>query len=51
MKIIKLKINAYVDRERIITALANSGYHVWVEEMINDNNYRRDFFVCFEEYV
>lgn len=31
MKQIKLKIQHWDDRERIILALANSGYRVWTE--------------------
>lgn len=31
-KIIKLNIQSYYDREKIIIALTNSGYKVWVEE-------------------
>jgi len=48
MNVVKLKIKAYVDRERIITALANSGYHVWVEEVKDDFTYQTTYFVCFE---
>ena len=45
-RIIRLKINTYTDREKIVQALANSGYKVWVHEkkrqILGD-----DFYVCF----
>jgi hypothetical protein len=46
-KIIRLKINAYADREKIIPALANSGYKVWVEKE-DTILFSNDYFICFE---
>ena len=45
---LKLNVQYYVDREKMVLALANSGYKVWVEEekiphAISGTN----FFVCF----
>ena len=45
--IIRLEIPAYHDREKIVQALANSGYNVYVSEvkgeLLDDK-----FYVCFE---
>ena len=46
---IKLRISYQADRENLISALANSGYKVWVEEEYHqqwegDNVY----YICFE---
>lgn len=48
MKIIKLPIPYSADRERLISALANSGYKVWVEEEDDDSYATALFTVCFE---
>lgn len=46
---IKLKINNGADRERMVTALANSGYRVCViREKQLLSLYNEDFYVCFE---
>jgi len=48
-QIIKLKIKWYVDKDNLISALANNGIKVWVEEVENiENSYVKDYFVCFE---
>jgi hypothetical protein len=44
---IKLKIQACADRERMILALANSGYKVWTEEE-RDNLLNSTYYVVFE---
>jgi hypothetical protein len=47
--IIKLKINYHTDRQNMVTALANSGYKVWVHETENKSLISgTDYFVCFE---
>ena len=46
-EIIKLKIQYQVDRENIISALANSGYKVWVEEKEGDWCWEKNYYVCF----
>ncbi|MBN2591597.1 MAG: hypothetical protein JXA96_17155 [Sedimentisphaerales bacterium] len=46
-KIIKVKIDGYEDRNRMVNALARNGHKVWVEKKRNfPSDY--DFFVCFE---
>ncbi len=48
-KVIKIKIQLYRDREKMVSALAGNGYHVWVEEIMTGNIYEdKDYFVCFE---
>ena len=47
MKEIKLKIQKQQDRENMVTALANSGYKVWIEEK-TDNLYNYTYYVIFE---
>ncbi len=49
MKVIKLRIDPYKDREAIVPALAANGYKVW-EEKINENKCYADteHYVCFE---
>lgn len=44
MKTIRLTISYQSDREKIISALANSGYKVWVEEDFEMDG----FTVCFD---
>ena len=46
MKVIRLHIQYHADRERIIPSLANSGYHVWVEE--EKDEFKINYYVCFE---
>jgi hypothetical protein len=46
MKVIRLHIQYHADRERIIPSLANSGYHVWVEE--EKDGFMINYYVCFE---
>jgi hypothetical protein len=50
MKTIRLNIQNYDDREKMVTALANSGYHVWVEKVEPDYRAIPDnlYYVCFE---
>lgn len=47
-KIIKLKIMSFDDRQNIVTALANSGYKVWVKEEDNGAIEGTDYYVYFE---
>jgi len=44
---IRLKIQYCIDRENMVTALANSGYKVWVEEE-EDNLRNKTYYVIFE---
>lgn len=44
-EIIKVKINSFLDREKMIVALANSGYSVYVEE--TTGTFSHTFYVCF----
>ena len=46
--IVKLKINSYAEREKVISGLAQSGYSVWVEEVKNKYPYASNFIVNFE---
>lgn len=46
-KTIKLKIPYSADREKIVLALANSGYKVWVEEQKFDID-PTEFYVVFK---
>lgn len=47
--IIRLKISSFADREKIIAALANSGYAVWVEEEQKERHHTAvDYYVCFK---
>lgn len=47
--VIRLKVQDADCREKMITALAGSGYKVWVEkEMEEGSLYSARFFVCFE---
>ena len=32
---IKFRIDSYEDRQNMVRALANAGYHVWVQEIAN----------------
>lgn len=50
MKIIKLNIQSCDDREKMVTALADSGYHVWVEREELDSWAAPSvlYYVCFE---
>lgn len=49
MKTIKLNIQSYDDRQKMVTALANSGYHVWVDREVDSWAAPRDlYYVCFE---
>lgn len=45
---IKVLVQGYTDREKMITALANSGYPVWVEEETKHHCTASRCFVCFE---
>jgi hypothetical protein len=50
-KTIKLKIQCALDRNAMVTALANSGYKVWVEKEPIDKHFSwkgSDYYVCFE---
>ncbi len=46
METIKLNIQAYSDRQRIIEGLTNSGYHTWVEE--EELTLGKNYYVCSE---
>jgi hypothetical protein len=46
-KTIRLKIQSHDDREKIVTALANSGYSVYVEE--EEKFIGSNFFVVFSK--
>ena len=46
MKKVKLEIEYQDDRERMILALANSGYKCWVEE--KSNTFKTIYYVIFE---
>lgn len=49
-KIIKLKMPSCSDREKMVTALANSGYACWVEkEVMKSFPYNTDYYICFEQ--
>ncbi|MEN6360029.1 MAG: hypothetical protein ABFD59_08235 [Smithella sp.] len=41
----ELKVNAYRDREAIVTALVNAGYVVSVEEREKEHRVGSDFYV------
>lgn len=47
MKVIKVKINGFFDREKITSTLARNGIKTW-EEIEEDSLHRREYFVCFE---
>lgn len=48
MKEIKLKIQNAIDREKMVQALANSGYNVRIEEEEDKEwRYRQNYFVVF----
>lgn len=47
MEQVKLKIQYQDDREKLISALANSGYKVWVEE-VDDLIANTIYYVVFE---
>ena len=42
----RFKIQSHDDREKMVTALANSGYKVWVEEKAH--LYQKEYYVCVE---
>jgi len=48
--VIKVKIQNGVDRQNVVTALANAGNKVWVE--IKEGDFKlaknREYYVCFE---
>lgn len=46
-KIIKVLINPYDDREKMISALAQNGYKVWVEE--KKIHWDTNYYVVFEQ--
>ena len=50
MKVVRLNIQSFNDREKMVTALANAGYHVWVERVEPDSwaEYYASYYVCFE---
>ncbi len=49
MKEIKVKMNCWDDRNNMITALANSGHKVWVEEKETSSfGFEKEYFVVFE---
>jgi hypothetical protein len=45
-KTIRLLINSYADREKVIIGLVNSGYFVRVVEEEIPNSYSKNYFVC-----
>ena len=45
LKPTKVKIQAYIDRQRMIEALVNSGYRVWVEE-VTVKSMTTNYYVC-----
>lgn len=48
LKTVKFLIDNREDRERMIVALANSGYHVWVEDNADKREYSTPYiyYVC-----
>lgn len=46
IRIIRINVNAHVDRDRMVLALANSGYSVWVEYE-NQFTSKAKYYVCF----
>lgn len=48
MKTIKIRIGKYARRERMITALAEEGIKVWIEEKKGRNYDPDEYCVCFE---
>ena len=50
MKICELKIQSYADREKIISALINSGYKVSLDVRKNGfYSYNSEFYIIIEE--
>lgn len=47
MKTIKLKVQHQYDRNNLVSALANSGYKVWIEEK-TDRIAETTYYVIFE---
>lgn len=45
---VRLKVQNYDDREKMIIALANSGYCVWVEEEKIPHHISSQYYVVFE---
>ena len=49
MKTVKVKIDGYDDRNKMVNALANNGHKVWVEEKPSQTFLtEKDYHVCFE---
>ena len=48
-EIIKLEIPHQADRDNLISALANSGYKVWVEEEFDENKIESIHHIFFED--
>lgn len=48
MRTIKLKVQNILDRERMVTALANSEFKVWVKHEHKHGSVEDEHFVCFE---
>jgi hypothetical protein len=45
LKPTKVKVNAYIDRQRVVEGLVNSGYRVWIEE-VPVKSMTTDYYVC-----
>lgn len=45
-EIIRLEIAAYTNREKMVLALTESGFKVWIEQKQAQMGF--DYFVCFE---
>lgn len=49
MKVVKLLIGDYKERQDLVFALASNGYKVWIEETASSTKLMgSDYYVCFE---
>lgn len=49
MKVVKLLIEDYKERQNLVFALASNGYKVWIEETASSTKMiDNDYYVCFE---
>lgn len=46
--IVKLRMDTYVDRQRMVESLSNNGYKVWLEVEKDTCTFRKKYFICFE---
>lgn len=48
-EVVKVSIQAKVDRDKMTAILADNGYKVWIEEK-ELQHFEKEQFVCFERY-